>query len=85
MVAWLGALSKYNTKLFQIRDLCAYDLDALRMDAENKRHALTALRIEVSEGPTVRRSKQLLCMSKVFPLQSLATCGASFSLASMLH
>lgn len=30
-----------------------YDLTALRSDAEHKRHTLTALRLEVSEGPTV--------------------------------
>lgn len=37
----------------QIRDLYTYDLSALRADAEHKRHTLTSLRLEVSEGPTV--------------------------------
>lgn len=39
--------------LLQIRDVCARDLTVLRTDTERKRHSLTALRIEVSEGPTV--------------------------------
>lgn len=56
---------------FQVRDLYTYDLTALRADAEHKRHTLTALRLEVSEGPTVSRHlqayntciKEFVCLS----------------------
>ena len=54
-----GAL-KPSVVVLQIKDWCTYDLSALRSDAENKRHTLTALRIEVSEGPTVSSPSRVI-------------------------